>query len=155
VETTLIDLHRTRRRLSAENQHGHGAKRHPDVVGVSVPQPSNLSLKVGRRHGIRGRSQVGRHWRFCGCKGGVRETAASQPNDAGAQAGKAQAGLFACAAVLDPQSTLAAANGSDDLNSQLAAADVEMIATKLEDGCSNSSRRLAPATNGSSMPTAT
>jgi putative thioredoxin len=65
-------------------------------------------------------------------KGGVRETAASQPNDAGAQAGKAQAGLFARAAVLDPQSTLAAANGSDDLNSQLAAADVEMITGQVE-----------------------
>jgi hypothetical protein len=62
----------------------------------------------GRRTGAR---------RFCGCQGGVRQTAASQPNDVGAQAGKAQAGLFARAAVLDPQSTLAAANGSDDLNS--------------------------------------
>jgi putative thioredoxin len=51
----------------------------------------------------------------------------ANPNDAGAQAGKAQAGLFARAALLDPQSTLAAANGSDDLNSQLAAADAEMI----------------------------
>jgi putative thioredoxin len=51
----------------------------------------------------------------------------ANPNDAEAQAGKAQAGLFARAALLDPQSTLAAANGSDDLDSQLAAADVEMI----------------------------
>ncbi|HEU4908337.1 MAG TPA: tetratricopeptide repeat protein [Propionibacteriaceae bacterium] len=51
----------------------------------------------------------------------------ANPNDAGAQAGKAQAGLFARAALLDPQSTLAAANGNDDLNSQLAAADAEMI----------------------------
>ena len=49
------------------------------------------------------------------------------PNDAGAQAGKAQAGLFARAALLDPQSALVAANGNDDLNSQLAAADAEMI----------------------------
>ena len=48
------------------------------------------------------------------------------------RAGKAQAGLFARAAVLDPQSTLAAANGSDDLNSQLAAADVEMITGQVE-----------------------
>ena len=40
--------------------------------------------------------------------------------------------MFARAAVLDPQSTLAAANGSDDLNSQLAAADVEMITGQVE-----------------------
>jgi putative thioredoxin len=53
----------------------------------------------------------------------------ANPNDAGAQAGKAQAGLFARAAALDSESTLAAANGSDDddVNTQLAAADVEMI----------------------------
>jgi putative thioredoxin len=51
----------------------------------------------------------------------------ANPNDAGAQAGKAQAGLFARAAMLDPKSTLAAADGTDDLNAQLAAADVEMI----------------------------
>jgi putative thioredoxin len=56
----------------------------------------------------------------------------TNPNDAWAQAGKAQAGLFARAAMLDPQSTLAAANGSDDLTSQLAAADVEMISGKVE-----------------------
>ena len=56
----------------------------------------------------------------------------ADPNDAGAQAGKAQAGLFARAAVLDPQSTLAAANGSDDLDTQLAAADVEMITGQVE-----------------------
>ncbi|HEY6813834.1 MAG TPA: tetratricopeptide repeat protein [Propionibacteriaceae bacterium] len=51
----------------------------------------------------------------------------ANPNDVGAQAGKAQAGLFARAGALDPESTLAAANGSDDVNIQLAAADVEMI----------------------------
>jgi putative thioredoxin len=51
----------------------------------------------------------------------------ANPNDAGAQAGKAQSGLFARAAMLDPKSTLAAADGTDDLNAQLAAADVEMI----------------------------
>jgi putative thioredoxin len=51
----------------------------------------------------------------------------ANPNDAGAQAGKAQAGLFARAAMLDPRSTLAAADGTDDLNAQLAAADVEII----------------------------
>jgi putative thioredoxin len=53
-------------------------------------------------------------------------------NDAEAQVGKAQAGLFARAAALDPQSTLAAADGSDDLNSQLAAADIEMITGQVE-----------------------
>jgi putative thioredoxin len=51
----------------------------------------------------------------------------ANPNDGEALAGKAQAGLFARAATLDPQATLAAANGTDDLNSQLAAADIEMI----------------------------
>jgi putative thioredoxin len=51
----------------------------------------------------------------------------ANPNDAGALAGKAQAGLFARAAMLDPKSTLAAADGTDDLNAQLAAADVEII----------------------------
>jgi putative thioredoxin len=51
----------------------------------------------------------------------------TNPNDAGALAGKAQAGLFARAAMLDPKSTLAAADATDDLNAQLAAADVEII----------------------------
>src|SRR4029450_12237823 len=40
------------------------------------------------------------------------------PNDVEAQVGKAQAGLFARAAVLDPQSTLAAADDSDDMDRQ-------------------------------------
>jgi putative thioredoxin len=56
----------------------------------------------------------------------------ANPNDVEAQAGKAQAGLFARAALLDPKSTLAAADGSDDMNSQLAAADVEMITGQAE-----------------------
>jgi putative thioredoxin len=56
----------------------------------------------------------------------------ANPNDVEAQVGKAQAGLFARAAVLDPQSTLAAADGSDDLDSQLAAADIEMITGEVE-----------------------
>jgi putative thioredoxin len=56
----------------------------------------------------------------------------TNPSDAEAQVGKAQAGLFARAAALDPQSTLAAADGSDDLNSQLAAADIEMITGQVE-----------------------
>jgi putative thioredoxin len=56
----------------------------------------------------------------------------ANPNDAEAQVGKAQSGLFARAAALDPESTLAAADGSDDLESQLAAADIEMITGQLE-----------------------
>jgi putative thioredoxin len=56
----------------------------------------------------------------------------ANPNDGEAQAGKAQAGLFARAATLDARATLAAANGSDDLDSQLAAADVEMISGEVE-----------------------
>jgi putative thioredoxin len=56
----------------------------------------------------------------------------ANPNDAEALAGKAQAGLFARAAMLDPKSTVAAASGSDDLNIQLAAADVEMISGQAE-----------------------
>jgi putative thioredoxin len=57
----------------------------------------------------------------------------ANPNDADAQAGKAQAGLFARVAMLDPESTLAAADGTDDMNMQLAAADVEMINGQAED----------------------
>jgi putative thioredoxin len=56
----------------------------------------------------------------------------ANPNDVEAQVGKAQAGLFARAAVLDPQSTLAAAGDSDDMDRQLAAADVEMITGQVE-----------------------
>jgi putative thioredoxin len=56
----------------------------------------------------------------------------ANPNDAEAQAGKAQAGLFARAALLDPTSTLAAADESDDLDRQFAAADVEMITGEAE-----------------------
>jgi putative thioredoxin len=56
----------------------------------------------------------------------------ANPNDADAAAGKAQAGLFARAALLDPQTALASADGSDDLDTQLAAADVEMITGQVE-----------------------
>jgi putative thioredoxin len=56
----------------------------------------------------------------------------TNPNDSEALAGKAQAGLFARAGMLDPKATVAAANGSDDLNIQLAAADVEMISGQAE-----------------------
>lgn len=56
----------------------------------------------------------------------------ANPNDTEAQIGRAQAGLFARAAVLDPPSTLAAAADSDDLDIQLAAADAEMITGQAE-----------------------
>jgi putative thioredoxin len=56
----------------------------------------------------------------------------ANPNDGEALAGKAQAGLFARAATLDARTTLAAANGTDDLDSQLAAADVEMISGEVD-----------------------
>ncbi len=49
------------------------------------------------------------------------------PADSEAQAGKAQAGLFARAAALDGPTVLAKAQTADDLDSQLAAADVELI----------------------------
>ncbi|WP_375425237.1 tetratricopeptide repeat protein [uncultured Friedmanniella sp.] len=52
---------------------------------------------------------------------------AANPNDAEAKAGRAQAGLFARAATLDPPAALAAAASSDALADQLAAADVEML----------------------------
>jgi putative thioredoxin len=55
----------------------------------------------------------------------------ANPNDGEAQAGKAQAGLCA-RRNLDARTTLAAANGTDDLDSQLAAADVEMISGQVE-----------------------
>jgi putative thioredoxin len=56
----------------------------------------------------------------------------ANPNDADAKAGRAQAGLLARAAVLDPRSTLARAAASSDLVDQLAAADVEMITGQAE-----------------------
>jgi putative thioredoxin len=49
------------------------------------------------------------------------------PNDAEAQAGKAQVGLLARASVLDPQAVLARAATSDALDDQFAAADIEMV----------------------------
>jgi len=56
----------------------------------------------------------------------------ANPSDGEALAGKAQAGLYARAASLDARTTVAAANGTDDLDSQLAAADVEMISGQAE-----------------------
>jgi putative thioredoxin len=72
------------------------------------------------------------HGDFVAARDEFEKLLQANPNDAGAQAGKAQAGLFARATALDPQSTLAAANGSDDVDSQLAAADVEMISGQVE-----------------------
>ena len=56
----------------------------------------------------------------------------ANPNDAEAKSGRAQAGLLARAAVLDPRATLARADASSDLVDQLAAADVEMITGQAE-----------------------
>jgi putative thioredoxin len=69
---------------------------------------------------------------FAGAREEFDKLLEANPNDAEAQAGRAQAGLFARAALLDPQSTLAAADGSDDVDTQLAAADVEMISGQAE-----------------------
>ena len=51
----------------------------------------------------------------------------ANPNDAEAKAGRAQAGLFARAGTMEPQAVLARAEGSDAVEDQLAAADVEML----------------------------
>jgi len=51
----------------------------------------------------------------------------ADPNDVEAKAGRAQAGLFARAAALDPEAVLARAAGSATVADQLAAADVEML----------------------------
>ncbi len=56
----------------------------------------------------------------------------ADPNDAEAKAGRAQAGLFARAAALDPQTVLATAMTSSAVEDQLAAADVEMLSGQVE-----------------------
>ena len=56
----------------------------------------------------------------------------ADPNDAEAKAGRAQAGLFARAADLDPQAVLTTAATSTALADQLAAADVEMLTGQAE-----------------------
>ncbi len=60
---------------------------------------------------------------------------AANPNDAEAAAGKAQAGLFARAAALDPQTVLAEA-ATGDAAAQLAAADVEMLGGQVDEAFS-------------------
>ena len=57
---------------------------------------------------------------------------AANPGDAEAQAGKAQAGLFARATRNDPQVVLAAARADDSVGVQLDAADVEMVSGQVE-----------------------
>ena len=57
---------------------------------------------------------------------------AANPGDAEAQAGKAQAGLFARASRFDPQVVLAAARADDSVGVQLDAADVEMVSGQVE-----------------------
>ena len=57
---------------------------------------------------------------------------AANPGDAEAQAGKAQAGLFARATRIDPQVVLAAARADDSVGVQLDAADVELVSGQVE-----------------------
>jgi putative thioredoxin len=57
---------------------------------------------------------------------------AVNPGDAEAQAGKAQASLFARATRFDPEIVLAAARADDSVGVQLDAADVEMVSGKVE-----------------------
>lgn len=57
---------------------------------------------------------------------------AANPGDAEAQAGKAQAGLFARATRVDPQVVLAAARADDSVGVQLDAADVELVSGQVE-----------------------
>ena len=57
---------------------------------------------------------------------------AAYPDDAEVKAGRAQAGLFAWAGALDPQTALDRAGTSDALQDQLAAADAEMLLGQVE-----------------------
>ena len=57
---------------------------------------------------------------------------AANPGDTEAQAGKAQAGLFARATRFDPEIVLAAARADDSVGVQLDAADVEMVRGQVE-----------------------
>jgi len=57
----------------------------------------------------------------------------ANPNDAEAALGKAQAGLFARASVLDPEATLARAAEGGDVAAQLDAADIELVSGRVEE----------------------
>ena len=56
----------------------------------------------------------------------------ANPNDAEAALGKAQAGLFARASVLDPQDTLTRAADPADVTAQLDAADLDLVSGDVE-----------------------
>jgi putative thioredoxin len=56
----------------------------------------------------------------------------ANPHDAEAAAGKAQVGLLARASAVDPQAVIARAATSDDVNDQLAAADIEMVTGQVD-----------------------
>ncbi len=56
----------------------------------------------------------------------------ANPNDAEAALGKAQAGLFARASVLDPQDTAARAADPTDVSAQLDAADLDLVSGEVE-----------------------
>ncbi|SEQ32967.1 tetratricopeptide repeat protein [Microlunatus flavus] len=57
----------------------------------------------------------------------------ANPNDTEAALGKAQAGLFARASVLDPGQTLARAGDPTDVQAQLDAADLDLVSGQVED----------------------
>lgn len=59
---------------------------------------------------------------------------ADNPQDAEAQAGKAQAGLLARTANADPQQVINTADASGTVDDQLAAADAELASGRAEDG---------------------
>ncbi len=69
---------------------------------------------------------------FAGAEAEFDKLLAANPGDAEAQAGKAQAGLFARATRYDPQVVLAAARADDGVQVQLDAADVEMVSGQVE-----------------------
>jgi putative thioredoxin len=56
----------------------------------------------------------------------------ANPNDAEAALGKAQAGLFARASVLDPEATLTRAADLADVEAQLDAADLDLVSGEVE-----------------------
>ena len=69
---------------------------------------------------------------FAGARDEFDKLLQVDPNDADAQAGKAQADSLLARRYLIQESTIAAAEGSDDLDIQLAAADVELISGQAE-----------------------
>ena len=84
------------------------------VGGEPAPTTRRRREPVGRP-AVRRRRRGLRARRFRRRRGRVRQAAGGQSGDAEAQAGKAQAGLFARATALDPQAVLAKAAAPDDV----------------------------------------